>query len=239
LRRLRDALCDDPRRGARALAQFCENRLEADRAEVLRLLGLFRRQRALLRAGARFVAGVDEVGMGPLAGPVVAAAVVLPGRVALAGLDDSKRLDARVRARLDAEIRAQAIAFAVAEVAAPEVDRLNVYHAGLEAMRRALLALPVRPDHVLVDARTVPGIDVPQTGIVGGDASEGCIAAASILAKEHRDLRMRRFHARYPEYGFAQHKGYATARHRDALRRHGPCPIHRRSFAPVNQIALF
>jgi ribonuclease HII len=239
LRRLLVALCADRRRGARSLARLCERRLEADRAEARRMAGLFRRARALVRSGARFVAGVDEAGVGPLAGPIVAAAVVLPERVALAGLDDSKRLDPGRRAALEALIRSRAIAFAVAELPALEVDRLNVYRAGLEAMRRAVVALPLRPCHVLVDARTIPDIESPQTPIVGGDASEACIAAASILAKEHRDRVMRRYHEDFPEYGFAQHKGYATPEHRVALRRHGPCPIHRRSFAPVAQTALF
>ncbi|UCE86429.1 MAG: ribonuclease HII, partial [Deltaproteobacteria bacterium] len=219
--------------------RLCTRRLELERAEARRMAGLFRRERQLARAGARLVAGVDEAGVGPLAGPIVAAAVVLPGRVSLAGLDDSKRVDPRRRARLDAEIRRQALAFAVAELAAAEVDALNVYRAGLEAMRRAVEGLPLRPDHVLVDARTIPGICAPQTAILGGDASEACIAAASILAKEHRDRVMRRHHAEYPEYGFARHKGYGTAAHREALRRYGPCPIHRRSFAPVAQTRLF
>ena len=120
-----------------------------------------------------------------------------------------------------------------------EVDRLNVYRAGLEAMRRAVAALSRTPDHVLVDARTIPDLTAPQTPIVGGDASDGSIAAASILAKVHRDALMRRLDEQHPGYGFANHKGYATRAHLDALRRLGPCPIHRRSFAPVVQGVLF
>jgi ribonuclease HII len=177
--------------------------------------------------------------MGPLAGPVVAAAVVLPERVALRGLDDSKRVPAPERERLAAAIRDQALALAIGEVWPDEIRRLNVYRAGLEAMRRAVLALGTPPDHVLVDARTIPGIEAPQTPLVGGDARDGSIAAASIVAKVYRDALMVRLDADFPGYGFAEHKGYATASHLAALRRSGPCPLHRRSFAPVSQPSLF
>jgi ribonuclease HII len=185
------------------------------------------------------VAGVDEVGVGCLAGPVVAAAVVLPERVDLPGLDDSKRLARAAREALDARIRAQALALAVAEVEPREVDRLNVLRASLEAMRRAVEALALRPDHVLVDARTIPSIRAPQTALPHGDARDGSIAAASIVAKVHRDALMRRLDARHPGYGFAEHKGYATLAHRDALQRLGPSPIHRLSTAPVAQLRLW
>lgn len=239
LARLARALAADPREGARALAGLAERRLDEARRERRRLAALFARRRALLRAGAQAVAGVDEVGMGPLAGPVVAAAVVLPARVHLRGLDDSKRLAAPVRERLAEAIHASALAVAVAELWPDEIDRRNIYRAGLEAMRRAVAALAVAPDHVLVDARTIPDIAMPQTPLVGGDALDGSIAAASIVAKVHRDALMRRLDAEYPGYGFAQHKGYATASHLAALRRRGPCPVHRRSFAPVSQLGLF
>src|SRR5690606_14347445 len=169
------------------------------------------------------VAGVDEVGMGPLAGPVVAAAVVLPDRVELPGLDDSKRLLRGERERLAAAIRGQALAIAIGEVWPAELDRLNVYRAGLEAMRRAVAALAPAPEHLLVDARTVPGTAVPQTPIVQGDARDGSIAAASIVAKVHRDAIMRRLEDEHPGYGFARHMGYATREHLAALRRLGPC----------------
>jgi ribonuclease HII len=185
------------------------------------------------------VAGVDEVGMGPLAGPIVAAAVVLRERVALPGLDDSKRVLRADRERLAGEIRGQALAVGVAEVWPDEIARRNVYRAGLEAMRRAVLALGVAPDHVLVDARTIPGIEAPQTPLVGGDARDGSIAAASIVAKVHRDAIMVQLDREFPGYGFALHKGYATASHLAALRERGPCPVHRRSFAPVSQPTLF
>jgi ribonuclease HII len=239
LGRLAARLRDDRRRGARELARRIERRLREGREEARRLRRLFERRRRLFAAGARWVAGVDEVGMGPLAGPVVAAAVVLPERVDLVGLDDSKRLPREVRERLDARIREQAVAVAVAEVSPREIDRLNIYRAGLEAMRRALLALDVVPDHVLVDARTIPGIGISQTPIIGGDASDGSIAAASIVAKVHRDAVMRRLHRRHPGYGFERHMGYATRQHLLALDRLGPSPVHRRSFWPVSQQRLF
>ena len=231
--RLLEALRRDPRRGARALARTLERRLAAQHAESQRIEHLFALRGRLLSDGARWVAGLDEVGVGPLAGPVVAAAVVLPVSVDLPGLDDSKALRPEGRERLDAAIRAQAISLAVACVGEDEVDRLNVLRATLEAMRRAVLALRTAPDHVLVDARTIPGIEAPQTPIVGGDSLDGSIAAASIVAKVHRDALMRELDARHPGYGFARHKGYPTREHLDALDRLGPCPIHRRSFAPV------
>jgi ribonuclease HII len=238
LRRLEAQLRDDPRRGARALAGLCARRRAEAAAERRRLARLFAPTRRLRRQGARWVAGVDEVGVGPLAGPVVAAAVVLPERAELPGLDDSKRLAAAQRERLAEAIRSQALAWAVAELEPEEVDRLNVLRASLEAMRRAVTSLGCRPEHVLVDARHIPGLDVPQTALVHGDARDASIAAASVLAKVHRDGLMCRLDARFPGYGFAEHKGYGTAQHLAALRRLGPSPAHRRSFAPVAQLRL-
>jgi len=223
----------DPRAGARVLATAIERRLARSRAEIARLARLFAPTAALWAQGRGAVAGVDEVGMGPLAGPVVAAAVVLPRDARLPGLDDSKRLTPSARAALDGAIRAQALVLHVAEVSAAEVDRLNVYRAGLEAMRRAVIGLGRAPDHVLVDARTIPGIGSPQSALVGGDARDASIAAASIVAKVHRDAWMERLDALHPGYGFAAHKGYSTPEHVAALRRLGPCAEHRRSFAPV------
>jgi ribonuclease HII len=234
LRRLAATLRDDDRAGARALLGRCERAL----AEQRRLSRLFAHRERLRRAGARWVAGVDEVGVGPLAGPVVAAAVVLGDDVDLPGLDDSKRLSSAARERLAGEIRARAVAWAVGEVEPAEVDRWNVYRAGLEAMRRAVLGLAVAPDHLLVDARCIPGVLPPQTALADGDARDGSIAAASILAKVHRDALMERLDRRFPGYGFAKHKGYATRDHLRALRRLGPSRVHRRSFAPVLQLSL-
>jgi ribonuclease HII len=231
-------LARDRRRGARALAHALRRRKRALVREAQRFEQLLVHARALRETGARVIAGVDEAGMGPLAGPVVAAAVVLPERPELHGLDDSKRLSPQERARLAQAIRRQALAFSLAEVWPDEIDRINIYRAGLEAMRRGVAALSaaapgVEVDHVLVDARTIPGLSVPQTSLVHGDALDASIAAASILAKTHRDALMEAQDALHPGYGFATHKGYATARHLSALRRLGPCPIHRRSFAPV------
>jgi ribonuclease HII len=235
LRRCCAALADDRRAGARARGAGCLRRLEAQRAEGERIAKLFERRAALIARGLRYVAGVDEVGVGPLAGPVVAAAVVLAERVDLPGLNDSKKLSPAARERLDVAIRAQAIGIGIGEVGPEEIDRLNVHRAGLEAMRRAVVDLDgcVCVDHLMVDARTVPGIDRPQTPLVHGDAIDGSIAAASIVAKVHRDAIMRRLDDRHPGYGFVRHMGYGTVEHLDALRRLGPCPEHRRSFAPV------
>ena len=232
------ALHADERAGAASLAASLARRLDASRRERVRIAQLFALRRALQRDGATHVAGVDEVGVGPLAGPVVAAAVILPARVELDGLDDSKRVPRAERERLAAAIRAQAVTFAIGEVWPPELDRLNVYHAALEAMRRAVRALRPAPDHVLVDARTIPGVGAPQTSLVGGDARDGSIAAASIVAKVHRDAIMARLEVEHPGYGFSQHMGYATPDHLRALRRLGPSPIHRLSFAPCAQSSL-
>jgi len=231
------ALRSDARRGARELAASLERRRSAQRAESERMARLFERRSRLFETGARWVAGVDEVGMGPLAGPVVAVAVILPERVDLDGLNDSKRLSPRTREALAARIRAQAVACSAGKVQPSEIDRLNIHRAGLEAMRRAVASLPLRPDHILVDARTIPKIATPQTAIVGGDASDGSIAAASIVAKVHRDAIMRHLAERYPGYGFDRHMGYGTEQHLEALRRLGPSPVHRRSFAPVADVA--
>ncbi len=180
--------------------------------------------------GLKRIAGVDEAGVGPLAGPVVAAAVVFAPGTGIPGVDDSKRVAAGRRKELAEQIRKRATSFAVAIADPEEIDRLNIYRATLLAMRRAVEGLGVRPDRILVDARRIPGIDVPQEAIIRGDASCHAIAAASILAKTARDAIMLEFDARFPGYGFALHKGYSTEAHRDAIRRMGPCAIHRRSF---------
>jgi ribonuclease HII len=187
-------------------------------------------ERRLWQAGARPGAGVDEVGRGPLAGPVVACAVVLRPDAFLPGLDDSKRLTPRRRAALGEGIRAQAVAWCVAEATVEEIDRLNIAQASFLAMRRALAGLGLRPDHVLVDGFRLPAWPGPQTPIVGGDGLSNSIAAASVLAKLHRDEAMTALDRVWPGYGFARHKGYATPEHLAALRRLGPCPLHRRSF---------
>ncbi|MBW2712199.1 MAG: ribonuclease HII [Deltaproteobacteria bacterium] len=233
LTELQELLASDTRTGAVALVGRCAKRLQKLEAETRRMHKIFSLRADLVLKGAQWVAGVDEVGVGPLVGSVVAAAVILPDKPDLPGLNDSKKLTAAVRERLDQSIREQAIAFCIAEVDPPTIDRLNIYHAALEAMRRAVVGLSQSPDHVLVDARTIPGIEIPQTPIVHGDAEDGSIAAASVLAKVYRDEQMQQLHARYPEYGFDHNMGYPTQEHRDALERLGALPEHRRSFGPV------
>ena len=179
------------------------------------------------------IAGVDEVGRGPLAGPVVAAAVILDPARPITGLADSKKLSPARRERLALDIRASALAWALGRAEVAEIDRLNIFQASLLAMRRAVEALPMTPDRVLVDGKHCPLLTCPCTAIVKGDATVPAISAASILAKVTRDAELRELHDRYPRYDFARHKGYPTAIHREALRRYGPCPEHRRSFAPV------
>lgn len=187
---------------------------------------------------ARLIAGVDEAGRGPLAGPVVAAAVIL-GERSIDGLADSKILTRKRRAELDTEIRANARAFGVAIVDHHEIDRLNILQATFLAMRRAVAELGVTPDLCLIDGnRQVPDLGAPQKTIVDGDAAEPCISAASILAKVCRDRLMEEQDALYPGYGFAQHKGYSCPEHFEAIRRLGPCEIHRRSFSPIREMVL-
>ena len=184
-------------------------------------------------SGARIVAGVDEAGRGPLAGPVVAAAVILDPAVRIEGLADSKRLSAGRRAELDREIRARALSFAVARVDAAVIDAVNILQATMQAMREAVDGLDPPPDEVLVDGDRCPALPYPARAVVRGDASVATISAASIIAKVARDREMIEMDHRYPQYGFARHKGYGTHAHRDALLRFGPSPIHRASFAPV------
>ena len=186
----------------------------------------------------RIVAGVDEAGRGPLAGPVVSAAVVLDERLELPGLKDSKQLTAQQRLRLAQQIRLRARAFAVAAASPAEIDELNILEASLCAMARAVAKLRLAPTHVRVDGNRVPRFDGPvrfvvAEAVVRGDALVPAISAASILAKVCRDGLMQRWHRSFPQYGFDRHKGYPTPRHLEALAEHGPCPIHRRTFAPV------
>jgi len=191
-------------------------------------------ERLLWRIGIQHVAGIDEVGMGPLAGPVVAAAVVLPPETTIAKVADSKQLTAAQRERLDVEIRARAIGIGIGIVEPDEIDRMNIYQAGMKAKRQALAALaPLVPGFVLVDGREIPGLGVPQSAYPKGDAFVLSIAAASIVAKVFRDAIMRRLEEAHPGYGFGKHMGYATAFHLRAIESQGPSPVHRRSFSPI------
>jgi len=187
--------------------------------------------------GPGLIAGVDEAGRGPLAGPVVAAAVMLDDLQPIKGLADSKTLSPRRRERLYDEIRAKALCCCVAEASAAEIDQLNILQASLLAMRRAVDGLRLRPHCVLVDGNRLPALDVRAHAIVKGDAKVQAIAAASILAKVHRDRLCLELHQRFPQYGFDAHKGYPTAEHLRTLQAHGPCDQHRRSFGPVRSVA--
>lgn len=182
------------------------------------------------------IAGVDEAGRGPLAGPVVAAAVILDDLKPIKGLNDSKVLTARARDRLFDEIHAKALCFCIAQASVEEIDQLNILHATMLAMRRAVEGLRLRPHKVLVDGNRIPTLRIAAEAIVKGDAKVKAISAASILAKVHRDRLCLQLHELHPQYGFDGHKGYPTPAHLSALREHGACPEHRRSFAPVRDV---
>jgi len=184
------------------------------------------------------IAGVDEAGRGPLAGPVYAAAVILDPARPIAGLRDSKALSAAQRERLAVEIRACSLAWAVAAANVEEIDALNILQATLLAMRRAVEALAPAPAQALIDGNRIPRLPCPARAIIRGDRDVASISAASILAKTARDALLLELHSFYPAYGFAQNKGYGTKEHLAALARYGPCPAHRRSFAPVSRMGL-
>jgi len=203
-----------------------------ERTEKLRerLIAMSAYENALRENGARYIAGVDEVGRGPLAGPVVTAAVILPADFDVLGIDDSKKLSEKKREELFEQIKERAVAWAIGLREPARIDEINILEATKEAMADAILGLSVEPDHILIDALTLPGVPIPQTGIVKGDAKSVSIAAASILAKVTRDRMMVAYDAEYPGYGFAQNKGYGTAAHYAGLKTLGLTPIHRRSF---------
>ena len=194
------------------------------------------KQLSLIVDVSGLMAGVDEVGRGPLAGPVVAAAVILDERRTIRGLNDSKLLTPATRERLSIEIRAKALCVSIGEATVDEIDRLNILQAALLAMRRAVDGLRLTPEVVVVDGNQLPKVPMACRAIVGGDARVRAISAASIVAKVHRDRLCNDLHDEHPEYGFASHKGYSTPEHLDALRRHGACRHHRRSFAPVRDV---
>lgn len=186
---------------------------------------------------ATTIAGVDEAGRGPLAGSVVAAAVVLDANNPIAGLTDSKRLSAAQRQRLEIEIKQKSLAWAVAEASHTEIDQINILQASLLAMKRAVLQLSLKPQQLLIDGNRLPDLlGYQMQAIIKGDLTEPCISAASILAKEYRDRQMLEMDSLYPQYQFAKHKGYPTALHRQLLQQHGACPLHRLSFKPVREV---
>ena len=181
------------------------------------------------------IAGVDEAGRGPLAGPVSVAACILDPERPIAGLDDSKKLSPRKRECLYPQITQQALCWKIIHIDQLTIDRLNILQATLLGMQQAVAGLSVCPEHILVDGNRCPDFGLPATAIIGGDALEACISAASILAKVSRDKFMQEQHAKWPVYGFDRNKGYPTASHRAALEQYGPCPLHRQSFAPVRR----
>jgi ribonuclease HII len=221
-------------------AESARGRQLSRRRERRRLVRLHRFEHAALERGFLLIGGMDEVGRGPLAGPVVAACVVVDGPLMLPGLDDSKRVLPETRIALAVEIKARARAWAIGEASVHEIERLNIYWASVLAMERALAALAMLPTYLLTDAVRIRSFAGEQLPVIKGDAKCATVAAASIVAKVHRDALLVQLHDRFPDYGFAEHKGYATPQHIDALRRHGPCQEHRRSFLRVRDaLTLF
>lgn len=230
---LERALSEDSRPSARAILTAIQRRRRDNRAEGQRLRHMLRFEQELWARGVELIAGIDEAGMSPLAGPVSAAAVVLDKGWRAAKINDSKQVDPETREELALVIRREARAFAVAFVEPDEIDRINIYWAGVLAMQRAVEALGLVPEHLLIDARKLKDVAITQSKIGKGDERSLSIAAASILAKTARDARMVAYDREYPGYGFARHKGYPVREHVRALNELGACPIHRRSFGPV------
>ncbi len=231
---LRLHLKDDTRAGAKRLLSKFERAVHREEKERRRVESLWRYEREALEKGFRSVAGVDEAGRGPLAGPVVAAAAILPFKGLPSGINDSKKLTPARREELFEKIRGTALAVGVGQASVAEIDGLNIYRAAQLAMERAIAALGTKPDYLLTDAMPLPALKaIPQKPLVHGDALSLSIAAASIIAKVTRDRLMGELHRQYPDYGFEGHKGYGTEEHLRALETHGPCPEHRVSFGPV------
>jgi ribonuclease HII len=226
-------LKNDKRAGARAVAEKIEKRNHKAQAEGRRLTRLSAFEAPLWESGVTLVAGVDEVGMAPLAGPVIAAAVILKPGTRIVGVNDSKQLTPEERDALEPEIRAQCVAVGIGRAEVEEIDTINIYHAGLLALTRAVQALTPQPQHLLVDARRLKDLRCPQQAIIKGDAKSITIGAASIVAKVHRDRLMADLDRQHPGYNLASNKGYPTPDHLDALKKLGACPLHRRSFTPV------
>jgi ribonuclease HII len=230
-------LCQaDPRQGVRSLALAYARQNERDVKEQARLEKLFEHEQEVWKRGFNCIAGIDEVGRGPLAGPVVAGAVVLPGKLILPGLKDSKLVPERKRNELAREIRQKAVAWGIGIASVEEIDRLNILGATKLAMVRAVESLGIKPEYLLIDALKLASLDIPQSAIINGDALSASIAAASILAKVYRDNLMEQLHQDYPHYNFASNKGYLTAEHARSLDLYGPCSLHRTSFAPVRTV---
>jgi ribonuclease HII len=231
-----ETLRADPREAVAELLDSADRRNQRIDEERERHEEMLAIERQLQNGGSALVAGVDEAGVGPLAGPIVAAAVILGDACSFAGIDDVKRLDAAERARLAIEIRDHAVCISIGVAEVHEIDELNVYHAGLLAMRRAVEGLAKHPDHVLVDARRIPDIGIEQSAYVRVDSRCLSIAAASIIAKTYRDALMDDLDVDHPGYGFSRHKGYGTPEHHAALKRLGPSSVHRVSYDSVREL---
>ena len=211
-------------------------RYQREQADRDRVAALYSYEREFWQRGCEFVAGVDEAGRGPLAGPVSVAAVILPHDLYLPKINDSKKISAKVREELYDEIMAKAVAVKATFVDAKTIDRVNIYQATINGMYESIFGLAQAPQAVLIDAVKLENLEIPSQSIIKGDAKSASIAAASIIAKVNRDRLMDEYDKEYPEYGFAHHKGYGTAEHIAALRQHGPCPIHRQSFEPIRSM---
>ncbi len=230
-----EELSGDPRAGVRRILNAYFRRIEKDNKERLRVESMYEPESRFYREGIRYIAGIDEVGRGPLAGPVTVAAVILPAHWFAAGLNDSKQVTPAHREMLAEKIQGAAVACSVVSLSSEEVDRLNIYNATMTAMYKAVQQLPVPPEAVIVDAMPLH-FKVPVLSMIHGDARSASVAAASIVAKVTRDRMMKEYDSVYPGYGFAKHKGYGTAEHLEAIRRLGITPIHRRSFEPVRSM---
>jgi ribonuclease HII len=229
-------LLADTRQGVRKLGKQYQLQQEKQKAELERLDRMWNYERQFWQEGCLFIAGIDEAGRGPLAGPVVAAAVILPQEFDVTGLNDSKQVPASERERLRKQIQKHAIGVGVGMVDVAYIDQHNILQATFQAMRIAISQLPVQPDQLLLDAVKLPKITIPQQSLIKGDSLSHSIAAASIIAKTTRDEWMMEIHKQYPQYGFDQHMGYGVPAHLEMLKKYGPSPIHRRSFSPVRAV---
>lgn len=232
-----DTLKDDERKGVKALVRRWEKGIELDMQLHKQFEEMSQYENSLYQQGCHHIAGVDEVGRGPLAGPVIAAAVILPKDFQLLGLTDSKKLSASKRAFFNKYIREHAVSFGIGVVDSKTIDRINIYEATKLAMRLAIEQLSVKADHLLIDAMKLD-LGYPQTSIIKGDAKSISIAASSVLAKEARDSYMKELAAQYPEYGFEKNMGYGTSEHLEAIKEVGIMKEHRHSFSPVKELVV-